>query len=308
MRPGATTCRVAIVERSRGVASAPVTWGVWERTTDRDDLVPPGRLLETVAELGYTGIELGPPGYLAPQALAESGLQLVGGFAPLHVDDEDAFSADITEWLDPIVDALVETGGEGPVVLADAGTPERLAGAGRPDEQARTALRGDRLARALERVTQAAERCRSRGIDAVFHHHTATYFETPEEIATLVEQTDVPLCFDSGHAAVGGGDPLELARKYASRIGHLHLKDVDPVRLARVRAGSVSLEQAWGDGIFCPFGEGMVDLHGVLTLSALQDFAGWIVLEQDRVAVRVSDLPSVRAVEEANLRYVREAL
>jgi len=32
------------------------------------------------------------------------------------------------------------------------------------------------------------------------------------------------------------------------------------------------------------------------------------VLEQDRVAVRVSDLPSVRAVEEANLRYVREAL
>jgi len=34
---------VAIVERSRGVASAPVTWGVWERTTGRDDLVPPGQ-------------------------------------------------------------------------------------------------------------------------------------------------------------------------------------------------------------------------------------------------------------------------
>ncbi|HST15754.1 MAG TPA: sugar phosphate isomerase/epimerase [Gaiellaceae bacterium] len=296
------------MERSRGVASAPVTWGVWERTTGRDDLVPAGRLLETVVELGYTGIELGPPGYLDPQALAESGLQLVGGFAPLHLDDEDAFSADIAEWLDPIVDALAQTGGRGPVVLADAGTPERLAGAGRPADQARTALRGDRLARALDRVSQAAERCRSRGIDAVFHHHTATYFETPEEIATLVDQTDVPLCFDSGHAAVGGGDPLELARMYASRIGHLHLKDVDPVRLARVREGAVSLEQAWGDGIFCPFGEGMVDLRGVLALPALQGFDGWIVLEQDRVAVGMSDLPSVRAVEEANLRYVREAL
>lgn len=296
------------MERSRGVASAPVTWGVWERTTGRDDLIPAGRLLETVAELGFTGIELGPPGYLDPQALAESGLQLVGGFAPLHLDDEDAFSTDIAEWLDPIVAALAETGGRGPVVLADAGTPERLAGAGRPDEQARTALRGHRLARALERVSQAAERCRSRGIDAVFHHHTATYFETPEEIAALVDQTDVPLCFDSGHAAVGGGDPLELARTYASRIGHLHLKDVDPVRLASVRGGAVSLEQAWGDGIFCPFGEGMVDLRGVLALPALQGFDGWIVLEQDRVSVRASDLPSVRAVEEANLRYVREAL
>ena len=296
------------MERSRGVASAPVTWGVWERTTGRDDLVPARRLLETVVELGFTGIELGPPGYLDPQVLAASGLQLVGGFAPLHVDDEDAFSADIAEWLDPIVDALVESGGRGPVVLADAGTPERLAGAGRPDEQARTALRGDRLARALERVSQAAERCRGRGIDAVFHHHTATYFETPAEIATIVEQTDVPLCFDTGHAAVGGGDPLELARTYASRIGHLHLKDVDPARLARVRAGEVSLEQAWGDGIFCPFGEGMVDLGGVLALPELHGFDGWIVLEQDRVAVRVGDLTAVRMVEQGNLAVVVEAL
>ena len=296
------------MERSRGLAGAPVTWGVWERTSGRDDLVPAGLLLDTVAGLGYTGIELGPPGYLDPQAVAESGLELVGGFAPLHLDDEEAFRADVTEWLDPIAATLAETGKRGPVVLADAGSPERLAGAGRPDDQARTSLRGDRLSRALERVSQAAERCRARGVDAVFHHHTATYVETPEEIDALVEQTDVPLCFDTGHAAVGGGDPLELARAYATRIGHLHVKDVDAARLSRVRAGEVSLEQAWSDGIFCPFGEGMVDLRGVLALPELQDFDGWIVLEQDRVAVRVGELPAVRTVEESNLRYVREAL
>ena len=52
----------------------------------------------------------------------------------------------------------------------------------------------------------------------------------------------------------------------------------------------------------------MVDVRGVLALPELQDFEGWIVLEQDRVAVRVGDLPAVREVEEANLRYVREAL
>jgi inosose dehydratase len=296
------------VERSRGLASAPVTWGVWERTTGRDDLVPASLLLRTVVELGYTGIELGPPGYLEPQALADSGLELVGGFAPLHLDDEEAFTADVTDWLDPIAAALAETGRRGPVVLADAGTPERLAGAGRPEEQARTALAGDRLTRALERVSRAAERCRARGVDAVFHHHTATYFETPEEIGVLVEQTDVPLCFDTGHAAVGGGDPLELARAYAKRIGHLHLKDVDGALLDRVRSGEVPLEQAWGDGIYCPFGEGIVDVRAVVALPELQDFDGWVVLEQDRVAVRVGDLPAVRAVEEANLRYVAEAI
>jgi inosose dehydratase len=299
---------VAGVERSRGLASAPVTWGVWERTANGDGLVPASLLLDTVVELGYGGIELGPPGYLETQALAGSGLELVGGFAPLHLDDEGAFQVDVAEWLEPIATALAETGKRGPVVLADAGTPERLAGAGRPDEQARTALTGDRLARALERVSRAAERCRARGVDAVFHHHTATYVETPEEIAALVEQTDVPLCFDTGHAAVGGGDPLELARIHAKRIGHLHVKDVDGALLARVRSGEVPLERAWGDGIFCPFGEGIVDLNAVLALPELQDFEGWIVLEQDRVAVRVDDLPAVRAVEEANLRYVEEAL
>ena len=296
------------MERSRGLASAPVTWGVWERTAGRDDLLPPDLLLRTVAELGFTGIELGPPGYLTAGQLAAAGLDLVGGFAPLHLDDDEGFAADVAEWLDPIATALAETGQKGPVVLADAGSPERAAGAGRPDEQARTALTGDRLARGLERVTQAAERCRARGVDAVFHHHAATYIETPEEIAALVEHTDVPLCFDTGHAAAGGGDPLELMRIYASRIGHLHLKDVDPVLLARVRSGDVPWDQAWGEGVFCPFGEGMVDVRGALALPELQDFDGWIVLEQDRVAVRAGDLARIRAVEEANLRYVQEAL
>jgi inosose dehydratase len=296
------------MERLRGLASAPVTWGVWERSSDRDDRVPADLLLGTVAGLGFAGIELGPPGYLDADALRGSGLELVGGFAPLHLDDEDAFTSDIAGWLDPIAAALVETGKRGPVVLADAGTPERLAGAGRPDEQARTALTGDRLARALDRVMRAAERCRAHGVEAVFHQHTGTYFERPEEIAPVIDETDVSLCFDTGHAAVGGGDPLELARAYATRIGHLHLKDVDPVLLARVRSGDVALEQVWGAGIFCPFGEGLVDVRAVVALPELQEFDGWIVLEQDRVSVGVDDLAAVRAVEEANLRFVRQAL
>jgi inosose dehydratase len=296
------------VERSTRLASAPVTWGVWERTTDGDDLIAAGPLLETVAALGFHGIELGPPGYLTPEGLAANGLELVGGFAPLHLADEEAFRRDLDEWLDPIAETLVATGARGPVVLADAETPERLAASAKPDEQRRTALRGDALARALARVQEAAERCRARGVEAVFHHHTATHIESPEEIAAFVEGTDVPLCFDTGHCAVGGGDPLELARTFASRIGHLHLKDVDGDLLERVRSGAISVEQAWDGGLFCPMGQGIVDIRGVLALPELQGFDGWIVLEQDRVAVRASDLEAVREVEAANLRYVQQAL
>jgi hypothetical protein len=52
----------------------------------------------------------------------------------------------------------------------------------------------------------------------------------------------------------------------------------------------------------------MVDLRGVLALPELEGFDGWIVLEQDRVAVRPADLDTVRDVETANHRYVQEAL
>jgi inosose dehydratase len=92
------------------------------------------------------------------------------------------------------------------------------------------------------------------------------------------------------------------------RIAHLHLKDVDPVLLERVRSGEITVEQAWDAGLFCPIGEGMVDLAAVLALPELQGFDGWTVLEQDRVAVGASDLEAVRRVEAENLRRVREAL
>jgi inosose dehydratase len=92
------------------------------------------------------------------------------------------------------------------------------------------------------------------------------------------------------------------------RIEHLHLKDVDGELLERVRRGELNLEQAWNGGLFCPFGEGVVDFRAVLALPELAGFTGWMVLEQDRVAVGADDLDRVRAVEERNLAVVREAL
>ena len=281
------------------LASAPVTWGVWERTVGRSDLIPPERMLEAVSALGYTGIELGPPGYLPLDALAASGLDLVGGFAPLHLADEEAYRADIAVWLDPVVDILLTTGARGPVVLADAETDERLAGP--------TALAPDDFARALERVNEAVDRCRSRGVPVVFHHHAATYVETPDEIERFLAGTDVGICFDTGHAVVGGGTAVEIARLCGARIEHLHLKDVDGDLLARVRRGELDLEQAWDRGLFCPFGEGVVDFDAVLALPELRSFGGWTVLEQDRVAVGTDDLARVRAIEERNLAVVSGA-
>ena len=295
------------------LASAPCTWGVWERTVDRDDLIPPDRMLDTVRGLAYAGIELGPPGYFGDdpstvtRTLEAYGLELVGAFAPLRIADEDGFRDDLA-FLESTIEVLAAAGARGPVVLAGDENETRLAAAGRPDAQRETALRGDELARAAERVELAARRARDRGVAATFHPHTATYIESPEEVAGLLDSTDpeiVKICLDTGHAVVGGGDPVELVRSARGRIGHLHLKDVDARVLERVRSRELTVEQAWASGLFCPLGEGAVDFAAVF--AELEDYEGWAVVEQDRVAVRLDDLDAVREVEVRNLAQIQRA-
>ena len=74
----------------RGVilANAPVSYGAFEVTVGRNPFVPDAdELLAAVAAAGYTGIDLGPPGYLGtpdtlPERLRDSGLQLAGRLPP----------------------------------------------------------------------------------------------------------------------------------------------------------------------------------------------------------------------------------
>ena len=296
------------------LATAPVSWGIWEQTIDRTDLVQPRPLLETVTAMGYRALETGPPGYLAADGASAVelvdafGIELVATFLPLHLDDEDAFRQDL-EALDRTTEVLAATGG-GIVLLADAERPERAAVSGQPERIAASGLSPEQLDRAAERLERAAERCLARGLRAALHPHAATYIESEAETEAILERTapELGLCVDTGHTVVGGGDPVELARRHADRVAHLHLKDVAADVLARLRRGDIDMDEAWAEEIFCPFGEGVVPLAEFLAQPEVRSLDGYAVLEQDRMAVRIEDLPAVREVEERNLRCVREWL
>src|SRR5205807_2497828 len=137
----------------------------------------------------------GPPGYFSPELLEQHEMELVGGFAPLRFEDDAGFHEDVETWLDPVIDVLAATGARGPVVLAGG----ELADPHEPPDVAY-----------FDRVDRAVDRCRARGVPVVFHHHAATYVESPAEIEALLASTDVGICYDTGHALVGGGDPLEV--------------------------------------------------------------------------------------------------
>ena len=296
------------------LATAPVSWGIWEQTIERPDLVPPRPLLETVTAMGYRALETGPPGYLAEngafalELIEPFGVDLVATFLPVRLDDEDGFREDL-DALDLTTEVLAATGG-GIVLLADAERPERAVVSGQPEKMAQRALSAEQLDRAADRLERAVERCAERGLRAALHPHAATYVESEEETEAILERTSpaLGLCVDTGHTLVGSGDPVGLARRHADRLSHVHLKDVDERVLSRLRAGEIDMDEAWAAGIFCPFGEGVVPLSEFLAQREVRSLDGYAVLEQDRMAVRIEDLPAVREVEERNLQRVREWL
>jgi inosose dehydratase len=296
------------------LATAPVSWGIWEQTIERTDLVPPRPLLETVTAMGYRALETGPPGYLAENGASALELikpfdvELVATFLPLRLDDEDGFREDL-DALDRTTEVLAATGG-GIVLLADAERPERAAISGQPALIAQHGLSAEQLDRAAERLERAVERCADRGLRAALHPHAATFVESEAETEAILQRTtlELGLCVDTGHTVVGGTDPIELVHRHADRLVHLHLKDVDPGVLGRLRRGEIDMDEAWAEGIFCPFGEGVVPLGEFLALAEVRELEGYAVLEQDRMAVRIDDLPAVREVEERNLECVQQWL
>ncbi|NQV98497.1 MAG: myo-inosose-2 dehydratase [Rhodospirillales bacterium] len=122
------------------------------------------------------------------------------------------------------------------------------------------------------------------GLVTAYHHHMGTVIETPAQIAAFMEQTSdrVGFLLDTGHATFGTGDPAALARTYASRITHLHCKDIRrPVLDAKRKADSAFLD-AVVDGVFTVPGDGSVDYPPVLDALKAANFAGWIVVEAEQ--------------------------
>jgi inosose dehydratase len=233
-----------------------VSYGAFELTVGVMPNVPAAeRVLDAIAEAGYEGTELGPPGYLGKgpvlrERLERRGLGLAGAFVQVRFGEDEALGE-----LERTLDIL--SGWDAKPVLADTGP------------------RNGELS--WDEIQRAAELARARGFEPTFHHHMGTRVQTPAEIESLLERTDVGLLLDTGHLVAAGGDPLAALRDWGDRVNHVHVKDV---RLDVLRRAA-SWDEAWAGGVFCELGGGNVDL--VEFLRRLGDYSGWLVVEQDWV-------------------------
>jgi len=271
------------------IANAPCSWGVIEGIDgERGGYV---RVIDEMQETGYAGTELGDWGFMPtdPASLTREldsrQLSLLASWVSVFLQDASRHQESADDAVRTAKLLAAVGGRENMIVLGNDpyGDAVRTKHAGRitadlgmSQEQWQTFATGaNYVARCV--MDEA-------GLRTVFHHHIGTWVETPEETRRLMHMTDptiLGLCFDTGHWAFAGGDPVHGIHEFGDRIWHVHFKDHEP-NVARQ-----SREQGWdgptavGRGVFCELGRGDVDFRGVV--KALRDigYAGWIVVEQD---------------------------
>jgi inosose dehydratase len=276
------------------VGNAPCSWGTLEFESAAGGQIGFERMLDELAETGYTGTELGDWGYMPtdPPALkaqlTRRGLIILGAFVPVALKDTSALSVGVANAV-KTARLLAAVASVPPpfLVLADNnGTvASRTQRAGRitaadglnQAEWKTFAAGAEAVARAVLTET---------GLKTVFHHHCAGYIETREEIARLLELTDphtLGLVFDTGHYTYGSGgaDAVEALEQFRERIWYVHLKDCHSRIAEQARAEAWDYFTALRHGVFCELGKGCVNFPRVLRRLAEWRYPGYMLVEQD---------------------------
>ncbi len=272
------------------IANAPCSWGILEfgldGETDSYD-----KVMDEMLATGYDGTELGDWGFFPTNSdelkaeLSRRNLNLVGAFVPVNFVNKNDHQAG--EELALKTARLMQSADpeNARIVLSDENgkNPIRTKNTGRikPEHQlsdSQWSVYADGAETVARRVYDET------GLKSVFHHHCAGYVETPDEIEELLKRTDpehLSLCFDTGHYAFGGGNPVEGLKKFYNRIDHVHFKDWDRNIFLNVKENGWDYFEAVGNGIFCELGKGSIDFQTVLNELKNRNYNGWIVVEQD---------------------------
>ena len=123
------------------------------------------------------------------------------------------------------------------------------------------------------------------GIKLCLHHHMGTVIQTEAEIDRLMANTDPEvfgLLFDSGHLAYCGEDYMSVLNKYADRIYHVHLKDIRPEMVKKVKDEHLSFLQGVRLGAFTVPGDGAIDFKPIFDVLEKTGYEGYVLVEAEQ--------------------------
>lgn len=259
------------MDRGR-IAAQPVSWGInylpgWGRMLDAQQIV------DDVKRLGLSAMEyqpgLFPEDAVAARALfAEAGIRPAAGWIPVALAKADR-SQELATFRSSVQ------------FLAELGAPIATIGvAGTSgDFESGVRLTEDEWAQLGAGLDEISAIAGEVGVQVAVHPHIGTAVESEADIRRVLDTSSVGFCYDAGHIACAGDDPVRVAQLLAERTLHLHLKDVDMRIASRMMAGEIGWAHAVGEGMFTPLGQGSLDL--VQILAAFSAYTGTVVIEQD---------------------------
>ncbi len=290
-------------DRDIKIGAQPIIWSNDDFRELGGD-IPLERCLGEMREAGYAGTELGHKFPASAEELAKvlesHGLELISGWHSAALLSRSL--KEETEGFGKHLELLKALGSPVAIVAECTGRTyndpsKALSNGGNTGGLDDAAWK--RLTGGLETLARQAA---DQGIILVYHHHMGTVVQNLPEIERLLEQTkEVKLLADTGHLAMAGIEPLGVFKRYAGRIGHVHLKDVRPRVVARARGEHYSFARAVKEGVFTVPGDGGIDYGPIFSVLAEADYRGWMVVEAEQDPSRANPLAYAKMARE----YIR---
>ena len=244
-------------------------------------------ILGDAAAIGFAGIELGGKfprnSATLAQLLSRHRLHLIGGWYSTHLLARSA-EAEIAA-LQPHL-ALLQAMGSTVFIAAECSNAIH-------GQRDRPLTDTPRLAEADwssfgARLGALAACTEAQGLKFAYHFHLGTVVERPEDLELFIAHTPANVGFvvDTGHAALGGVDAVELILRHPERVAHVHAKDVRRPVFNRTRPEGRSFLDGVLAGMFTVPGDGDLAFAPVMAALAKIGYAGWIVIEAEQDPAR----------------------
>lgn len=265
------------------LGSAPDSWGVW--FAEDEYQLPWPTFLDELVQAGYSWVELGPYGYLPtdPKVLADEvgkrGLKVSGGtvFGALH---RPAGWDQMLAATRRVAELTAAAGAQHLVFIPPLFRDEKTGARTEPAE-----LDDGQWATLTAAASELGQILRNDyDVRLCLHPHADTHVQTQPEIERFLDGTDpdyVWLCLDTGHVAYGGGDAIGLIRRYGSRVGYVHIKQMDAGVLEQVRTEGLSFGEAVQRGVCVEPPAGVPDPATVVRELATLGAPLFVIVEQD---------------------------
>ena len=146
-------------------------------------------------------------------------------------------------------------------------------------------MNDEEWARLCEGVNKLGKVSKEMGVALTLHHHMGTVVQTEAEIDRLMANTDpevFSLLFDSGHLAYCGEDYMSVLNKYVDRIKHVHLKDIRPEVVEKVKKEHLSFLQGVRLGTFTVPGDGAIDFAPIFAVLEKAGYEGYVLVEAEQ--------------------------